>query len=127
MEEDFRALLLGDASVLALCSGRVNFADHPQGQPLPAIVLTLIDDAEGHHLKGPDGLSTGRVQVDCYATTYGAAVQLSRAARAVLDGHHDATFPGVFHEGTQARREGGSNEAERPYRVTMDFLTNWSG
>lgn len=126
MQEDFRALLMNDPAVSVLCGARINYAEHPQGAPLPAIVLTLIDDAEGHHLKGPDGLSTGRVQVDCYADTYADAMQLARAVRAKMDGYHDARFPGVFLDGTQGRRDGGSNEAERPYRVILDFLTNWS-
>lgn len=126
MEEAFRALLLADAAVMAASGGRVNWGEHPQGQPTPYVVLTVISDAEAHTMRGPCGLSQGRVQVDCYAVTYGGAKTLSRAVRAALDGHSDANFGGVFLDGSRDSREGGSNEAERLFRVSLDFLTNFS-
>ncbi len=125
MEEEFRALLLAATAVTDLCGSRINFGAHPQGQPWPAIVLNTISDNSGHDLKGPDGLQSGRVQVDCYAEAYGGAKLLSRAVRAVLDGHTDANFSGVFVAGSRDGREGGTNEADRPFRVSLDFLTNW--
>jgi len=126
MEEAFRALLLGDPSVVAAAGGRVNWGEHPQGAGATYVVLTVISDAEAHTMRGPCGLSQGRVQVDCYAPTYAAAKGLSRAVRAALDGHSDADFGGVFLAGTRDSREGGTNEADRPYRVSLDFLTNFS-
>ena len=125
MEEELRAFLLGTTAVTDICGQRINFGAHPQGKPLPAIVLNVIGDNEGHTLEGPDGLSQGRVQVDCYAKTIGAAKLLSRAARVALDGYRGGGFSGVFHAGTRDGREGGTNEAARPFRVSLDFLTNW--
>ena len=125
MEESFRAYLLATSAVTDICSTRINFGTHPQGQALPAIVLNTVDDADGHTLIGPDGLSQGRVQADCYATTYGGAKLLSRAVRAALDGYSGGDFSGVFLAGSRDGREGGTNEAERPFRVSLDFLTNW--
>jgi len=126
MEEELRALLLADSGVSSHVGSRVNFGTHPQGQPRPAIVLNTISDAEGYTLSGPNGVTQARVQADCYADTYGAAKLLSRAVRALLSGYSGGSFQGVFHVGTRDGREGGSNEAERPYRVSMDFMVHFN-
>jgi hypothetical protein len=127
MEEALRTLLSGAAAVTALVPAtRINWGVHPQGEPLPGIVLTLISGAEGYTLTGPDGLSQGRVQVDCYAHDYRTAKLLSRAVIAALSGYRGGGFQGVFHAGTRDSREGGTNEAERPYRVGVDFTFTWS-
>jgi hypothetical protein len=126
MEEAFRALLLASGEVTALAGTRVNWGAHPQGHALPGIVLNVVSDAEGHTLQGPDGLSEGRVQVDCYALTYREAKLLARAARAALDGASGGGFQGVFLAGTRDGREGGTNEADRPFRVSMDFMVHFT-
>ncbi|WP_444459999.1 tail completion protein gp17 [Rhodobacter capsulatus] len=63
-------------------------------------------------------MSRGRVQVDCYAESYGAAKRLSRAVRAALDGYSGGGFQGVFHAGTRD-----SHDSEAPFRVSLDFIT----
>ncbi|MEA5163099.1 DUF3168 domain-containing protein, partial [Cereibacter johrii] len=87
MEEDLRALLLGAPAITELVGPRVNFGRHPQGEPLPALVLSTISDREGLTLSGPDGLQRARVQIDCWAASYGEAKRLSRAVRDLLHGH----------------------------------------
>lgn len=125
MEEALRALLMADVGVTALAGSRINWGAHPQGQPLPGVVLTLVDDGEGHIYTGPDGLSQGRVQMDCYALTYKDAKGLARAVRAALDGYRGGNFLGVFHAGSRDSREGGTDEADRPFRCSLDFMTHW--
>jgi len=126
MEEEFRALLTGSAAVTAICGNRIEYGGNAQGAAYPRIALYTIGDNEDHNMKGPDGLSVGRVQVDCYATTYGGAKLLGRAVRAVLDGYKGGNFQGVFHAGTRDTTEGGSNEADRPFRSSLDFITNFA-
>lgn len=127
MEEAFRALLTGSAAVTAIVStARINWGAHPQGAALPGIVLNTVADAEGLTYSGPDGLSQGRVQVDCYAASYAEAKELSRAVRTVLHGYRGGGFGLVAHDTTRDSREGGTNEATRPYRVSLDFSTHWS-
>jgi hypothetical protein len=109
-----------------LVGARVNFGAHPQGQPLPAIVLNTVSDLEGVSLDGRDGLSGARIQVDCYAIDYGPAKRLSRAVKAVLNGYSGDRIQGVFHAGSRDGREGGTNEAIRPYRVSLDFNLTYS-
>jgi hypothetical protein len=125
MEQEFRSILLASSGVTALVGTRVNFGTHPQGQPYPALVLNVISDAEDYHMNGPNGLFQGRVQVDCYGLTYGAAKAASRAVRALLHCYRGGGFLLITHVSTRDSREGGSNEVERPFRVGMDFTTAW--
>ena len=126
MEEEMVALLLASSGVTSLCGNRINFGANPQGSPNPRIVMWTIGDAEGHNTQGPDGHSIGRIQVDCYGSSYDSAKQLSRAVRAVLDGYSGNGFQGVFLAGTRDTREGGSNEADRPFRTSLDFITHFN-
>jgi hypothetical protein len=125
MEEDLRAVLLGSSAVTDLAGMRINFGSHPQGAVLPGAVLTVIDGVEGMTYKGPDGLQTARVQIDCYGVTYLAAKTLARAVIALLHGYKDTAFLGVFHLSSRDSREGASNEADRPFRTSLDFMTHW--
>lgn len=126
MEEALRALLTSSAVVTAITpEASINWGSRVQGLKGPQLVLNVISDAEGHTLKSRDGLSVGRVQIDCYAETNTQAKQLSRAVRALLDGFRDSGFRGVFHAGTRDGREGGTNDADRPFRVSLDFMTHW--
>jgi len=124
MEEDFRALLLNDSGVSALAGSRVNWGAHPQGQPLPGVVLHVIGGNDEPTLEAPDGLTQGRVQVDCYADTIGGAVGLGRAVRAALNGHKGGDFQGIFHAATRTGREGGG-DTDRPFYVQLDFTTHY--
>jgi hypothetical protein len=126
MEELIRALLLADSGVSGLVDDRVNFGAYPQGDPFPGIVLNAISDVDDFTLQGPSGVPEFRVQVDCYAVSYGAAKELSRAVKSLLNGYQSGAIQGVFHAGSRDGREGGSNEAERPYRVSMDFMVRFT-
>jgi len=125
MEEVLRSLLLSTTAVPTLCGTRIGWGGSPQGPASPRIALWVIAGNGDPTLTGPDGLSVGRVQADCYGTTYASAKTLARAVRAALDGYRGGNFRGVFHEGTRDGREGGSNEADRPHYVQLDFLTHW--
>jgi hypothetical protein len=125
MEEAFRTILLNTSAINEVVGNRISFNSAMQGAALPYIVLHVIDDQEDHTYQGPDGLSQGRVQVDCYGATYGQAKTLSRSVRGVLDGYRGGQFSAIFHASTRDNREGGTNEPERPFTVQLDFLTKW--
>jgi len=124
VEEDLRDVLLADTAVSALARA-ISWGEHPQGIALPGVVLTRVSGAEGMTMAGPDGLTVARVQIDCWARTYAGAVDLSRAVVAVLHGYRGGGFQGVFHLATRDGREGGSNAADMPFRVSLDFETFW--
>lgn len=125
MQSAFRAILQGAPTVTAFCGERIDWVERVQGDPYPAILMHLIGDAAGHTLKGSDGLSNGRVQVDCYAEDYADAADLAKAVGLVLDGYRQDGFRGIFLDARRDNSERGANEADRPFRVTLDFLTHW--
>ncbi|WP_300009687.1 DUF3168 domain-containing protein [uncultured Roseobacter sp.] len=127
MEEELRALILAHPPVQAIADDRVYFGARPQGDPLPGVVMTTISDVEGYHMQGRNGLSEGRVQIDCYAETYGQAKLLSRAIRDLLSFYRGGRFRGIFHVGTRDGREDRADDqvTQRPFRIGQDFNTNW--
>ena len=124
MEEELRALLLATAGVTAICGQRIEWGAPTQGTDLPAIVLNVASGFEGIHMNGA-GPFEGRVQVDCYGLTFGSAKTLSRAVVAALNFYRGGGFQIISHTSTRDSREGGSNEAERPYRTSLDFNMTW--
>jgi hypothetical protein len=125
MQGALRAVLRGMPAVAALCAERVDWGKRPAKDPYPGICLHLIGDREGFTLRGSDGLSRGRVQIDCYAEDYTGAADLAEAVRLGLNGYRQGGFRGVFLESLRDNTERGSNEPDRAARVSMDFLVNW--
>ncbi|MGY9046064.1 hypothetical protein P775_14245 [Puniceibacterium antarcticum] len=126
MELELRALLLGSAAITDLCADRINWGVHPQGAEYPALVLNVIGDMPGATLAGSDGLFVGRIQIDAYGNTYGAAAMLGHVVRDLLHGYAGGHFRGVWLDaGPRSGRESGEINAARPFRSSLDFLTNW--
>ena len=84
MEAALIAKLLAAAGVTSLVSTRINWSRRVQGEALPAIVLHRIGGAPDYHHAGASGLVVSRVQVDCWAKSYGAAKAAARAVEAAL-------------------------------------------
>jgi hypothetical protein len=65
MESDFRAILIGHASLIALVpKGRIYPGNYAQGAASPAIRYAKVSGVTGLHLKGSDGLSETLMQID---------------------------------------------------------------
>jgi hypothetical protein len=126
MEEELRALLLSSSGVSSHVGKRINFQTHPQGQALPALVLNTISDVQEYTLDGATGINESRVQVDCYASNYGAAKQLSRSVLRLLSAYQGGGFQGVFHVSSRDDYAGGSNEPEGASRVSMDYIIHFN-
>lgn len=78
--------LLGTLSGGAPCIFPVQ---RPQKSQLPALrYLTVFDDSQTH-LTGTSGLTRTSLQIDCYASTQLAAVNLAEAVRVGLIGAHN--------------------------------------
>lgn len=84
METALRARLKDDAGVSGLVGSRVDWNVRPQGTTAPCIVLTVVSDDRGQHMAGFHGYRPTRVQVDCYAATRAAAVQVRDAVLAAI-------------------------------------------
>jgi len=124
MEQELRAILLAASSITDVVGNRINWGSIPQGQPYPSVAMHVIDEVTESTMTGPDGLFQGRVQIDCYALTYSQSKILARAIIAVLDGYRGGVFSGIFLASARDSRESGTNEADRPFRVSLDFATN---
>ena len=84
LQAALRSRLLGNATVAAAVSTRIDWGQRPQGSPYPAIVLQTISDPRPVHLKDYEATRSTLVQMDVYALTYSAALSIARAAIAVL-------------------------------------------
>lgn len=120
MHEEIIAVLQNAPGVTQYVGERINWGAHPQGAPLPGLVLTLVGGTSTYHLDGPDSIARERFQVDCWATDYPTATLLGREVISRLSGYRSGTVLGVFHASTRDGREG-SNQADRPFRVSLDF------
>ncbi len=124
MEEELRNLIFNTEAVADIVGRRVEWIEHPQGSGYPAIVLNVVSGFEGIHMNGK-GPFEGRVQVDCYGMTYTAAKSASRSVIEALNGYRGDGFLFISNTSTRDSREGGSNEADRPFRTGLDFNITW--
>jgi hypothetical protein len=126
MEGALIALLLADSGLVAIAAARVYPGSRPQGSALPAIVLARVSGAPLYADDGEVGLGQARIQIDCWAATYGEAKTLARAVTACLSGFEgtvgDTVFQFIELDTERDLREGGSDAADYPFRTALDFL-----
>jgi len=126
MKTAFRAVLTSDSALTALVpSVAIVFGDFVQGRPYPCVVCDVVSGFEDMTHAGPNGLLQGRVQVDCYSNDYTQVWAIADRVVELLNGYRGGSFGGIFHRNQSGRREGATNEADRPYRVSLDFEINW--
>lgn len=129
MEKDLRALILADPGVAAV-SPRVAWGERPQSGALPSIVLTRISGTPTYHMEGPAGMTETRVQADVWSETYASGDATAKALEGLLSGYRGSyggtRFHGVFSEGATDLREAGANDADRFFRVSIDFMIHHS-
>lgn len=105
------------AQIAPLTTGRCYPLTAPDPVVKPYLVFSVISDVQMNGLDGFAGLSNRRVQIDVYATSYGAsktlasAVKTSMSTAAFTNSH--LSSQDLFEPDTQL------------YRVTMDFSI-WS-
>ncbi|MGF7161285.1 hypothetical protein FHS85_002920 [Rhodoligotrophos appendicifer] len=135
MEEVLVNHLLTSSALAALVSDRVFPVVRPQAWLRPAIVITKISGLPDYTNDGPSGLASSRYQVDCWADTYAAATDVSRAVKAALSGMDVQGGDGGTPE-RMWRLRGGFVEGEREsaesdtggsllFRVSLDLII-WS-
>ena len=127
MEEAFKALLLNDASLVALVGSRVNWVLRPQEiAGLPALVLQVVSTIPEYDMDGKTGLTSSRIQIDAYAATYGAARRSMRAALAVLSGFSGVfsgiDFQGIFQDSERDFQTDDTGGDQRLFRTQADVI-----
>ncbi len=120
MEEIIRLRLQAEVDGVS-----VDWNQAPQGAGVPRLVLYTISDVTIITNDGQARLRRARVQVDCYAATYGAAKLVSRAVNAALSGWRDgATIQGAFAAGARDLPPD-TGAGETLGRVSLDFFINY--
>lgn len=96
-----------------------------QGTALPRLALYNISGFDDVTLDGRSGWLNGRVQVDCYAATYAAAVGVAREVRGALSGY---TGGSIWFAQLDAVRDM-TDEAggETIQRISLSFLVQYTG
>jgi len=124
-EVDFRTLLLAAAPVSALIGDRANWGELPAARPRPLVCMWNITRPGDYTMDGPSGLNHAFLQVDCWADSYLAALDVANAIEAALSGYKgfvDFTeFQGVFFTGRADSKEpAGGAPAQRYNRSRLD-------
>ena len=70
----------------------------------------------GRDIRQPEGIERQAI-----AEATRAAEHIALPCVAGIEGN----FRAIFHDATRDGREGGTNDADRPFRVSLDFLTHW--
>lgn len=92
IEDVLKAALLADAAVAALVGTRVWPARLPQTATLPAVVFQRVATVPSSPaLSNPVGPTRARVQMSCWATTFGGARELGDAVMHALNGWSGTT------------------------------------
>lgn len=89
------AALLADGPLAALVGRRISWSLRPQGEPVPALVLTVVSRRRDALMTEPGRLNDYRIQVDAYAGGYARAKAVARVALAAF-GALTAPFQGAF-------------------------------
>lgn len=94
MKSLLRQLLVANAGVTAL----VPASSIQWGKRIgcPAIALHRISGSPDYHFEGQSSLGGGVAQIVCWARSEADADDIAGAVKAVLSGHRDAVFQGVF-------------------------------
>lgn len=126
LEAAFIALMLADAPIGAIVGTRIYPQSRPQGSTLPAITSTRISGGPLYADEGEIGLEFARIQVDCWALTYGTAKLLADAVTRHLSGfqglHSGKVFQDISLDLERDLREGGGDAAQYPFRTGLDFM-----
>lgn len=115
MEEHLFTILDGSLS----CP--VKWGYFSDGETMPRVTMVRMAGKRDHTLT-TKGLMRGVVQIDCWGTTYGQAIGVSREVRAVLEGYRGGPVVSAL---LTATRDGNSNDATAAQRVSLTFAITY--
>jgi hypothetical protein len=100
------------------------FVQVPEGTVLPAWSYLFASDVPEAVLAGPEGLSRARVQIDCYADTGAAVINLAHSLDTVLNGYHGTLTDGDatrVQECFRINRIDFFDDVSRTYRRMLEY------
>jgi hypothetical protein len=124
IEEALRTFLVDNIADVA---ERVYAKGLPQNPIFPAISLFMVSDVPDHHMLGPSGLTTKRLQISCWDRKpegggYASVKALARQVQQLLDGYHGTlsgiTIKRIWLEGARDLPE----PETKTDHVALDFL-----
>ena len=114
-------LLTNDGPISAIVGTRVFPEIADQEQTKPYVVYSIRSNDPSDVQAAPSALDTASVEVNCYALSYTAAIDLSDAVRTCLD-RRSGTYSGVNVQSIQYITEVMDfEEPQRLYRVMSDY------
>lgn len=127
---DLIGYILADAPIVAIVDDRVQPGRRPQSDPLPALTLVQVSGNPEYADDGDAGLQSVRIQIDCWADSYGAGDALADLVVAALSAVRDVTQGGttfryIMLDNRQDLSESGANASEYLFRTSVDF-TIWA-
>jgi hypothetical protein len=133
VDSDLRAFILADAAVAALIGTRLYPAIMPQDPVLPATTYQWISAIRYPNMDDAGGLSTARVQVDCWSDSKAEALEVFEAIRLALDGYRGAfgSIPvyGAFleseRESYEPATDAGTGSGVALYRRSGDYVITY--
>lgn len=118
--------LLQDSGVSALVGTRVTPGRRDQADTLPALCVTWVSGAPEYSDDAESGLASARIEIDCWAKTYGGAKDLAAAVKTSLSGFrgttNSVTMQNVLLDAERDLNEGGSSQETYPFRTNLDFI-----
>lgn len=126
MEEDLIAKLSETTALTTLVQNKINWLTIPQGETVPAIVLSKLSSVGQINHDGPDNLYETGIQFDCWAKTFAESSAIRDALKATLLGakftQGDTEFQGCFLDSERDSFEDyGEQSPERYYRCSIDM------
>ncbi len=116
MEEALTALLANVAG------GRRYWVRAPQTEKPPYIVLNRVSGRRDYTAQKASGYVTSRVQVDCYAATYGDAKALARQVERALSGRRAGAVQGIFLDSERDLPAADAGDVNHLFRISLDFM-----
>lgn len=118
MEEAITALLA------PVAGGRRHWVRAPQTTPRPYVVMQRIDGLVGYTMKGEAGHTSSRIQLDCYADSYGSAKATARSIKDILSGYRSGFIQGVFLDSERDLPVSDAGEVNNLFRTTLDIVVH---
>jgi hypothetical protein len=95
----------------------------PQGTALPYIILTRVSGRDRVILRGRTGDMDGRVQIDCFALSYGQVLSMSNSVRDLLSGHSGGAIKSATLQATRDLADPAGGDVIQ--RISLDFMVRW--
>lgn len=124
---DLRTFLLADGDISSTVATRVYPIQLPQKPTLPAIRYNTITDVRYPTTPNTKGLRRPRIQIDCYATTYAAAVQLAEYVEARLDSYRGAAGATSIQGAFLVNGDEFFEDDKKAYVISRDYFVWFPG